>query len=111
MFKLLQPSIMPVCKSSSLPLGALERCLNKVGSGLTQKHQTRLLKSFPETNPLGYYQDSPTTDTKRFYNIGPWPILYVHMPNEWTGVVGLTVQLINLNKTQQSRSLGWGIVY
>ncbi len=63
-----QPRLMFLGKAKSQPQsGAHRRCLIRVGSGLTHKHQI-ILKGFAVENTLAYYEHSLITAIKTFYN-------------------------------------------
>ncbi len=68
--KLFQPSLMFVGEYRSLPLsGAPERCLTRVGSGLTRKNLTRLERLARDKHP-SLLRKSVNYDHKKFYSTG-----------------------------------------
>ncbi len=62
---------MFVGKARSLPWsGAPEMCFTRIGSGLTQKHRTRLEKNASDKHS-NLFQKSENYGHKKFYNIEP----------------------------------------
>ncbi len=70
--KLLQPSLMFPGKTRDLPQSrATERCFTWVGSGLTQKHYTRL-ERLARDKHSSLLRKSVTYGRKKFYSTGQW---------------------------------------